>query len=187
MINQAKKIVGLIVLLLVLNSCRQKIEVNKNKPRPMTCLFFFIPDCPASKAVMTPLMKLKEKYQSQGLVVVGILSDPEPNDSILQKVLNENHIDFEIQLDTTLEIAQKRKATTTPQFFLLDSLRNPIYSGLFDNYYYSFGKHRVRVTKNYLEDAIIAYLNDKEPEIKNTQPIGCKINFDHLRLPKTSK
>lgn len=144
----------------------------------MTCVYFFIPDCPACRACLTPIMNLKNTYQKNGLTVIGILSDPLPNDSTLQSVLEENRVDFEIRIDTSLELAGLYQASTTPQFFLLDSIGNTIYSGLIDNYYYSFGKHRVSPTENYLEDAILAHLEGETPSITKTEPIGCKINFD---------
>lgn len=167
--------IGLLVFIACNSGIKQEKTLNKKE---LTCLFFFIPDCPASRACMSPIQELQDKYNSLGLKVKGILSDPHPDDSILNAVLAENKIQFEIIPDTNLALARERGATTTPQFFLLDSLGNLLYSGLIDNYYYSFGKHRATVTKTYLEDAIIAYLSDQAIAVKETEPIGCKINFD---------
>ena len=178
--NPINKSLFVVLLLsgLLFFSCSTTEKRSNLKTKPMRCLFFFIPDCPASRAVMSPIMDLKHKYQTYGLKVSGILSDPSPNDSILKAVLQENKVDFEIINDSSLEIAQTIGATTTPHFFLLDSLNNVLYSGLIDNYYYSFGKHRTAPTKYYLEEAIVSYLKGDPLETKFTDPIGCKINFD---------
>lgn len=175
--------VYLLFLFALLISCgghedtREVFSIKKK----MLCQFFFIPDCPASKACFASIVELEKKYAKNGLEVHGILSDPEPNDSILNLLLNENKVEFKIMRDSTLSIANSSSANTTPQFILYDSIGKPLYSGLIDNYYYEFGKHRVSPTKNYLEDAIISYLNGKEILVKETKPIGCKINFSALK------
>lgn len=180
MILKKYLVLAILFLSFLFSGCSsQSLEADETKAyKPMTCLFFFIPDCPASRACMTPIMKLKDTYEKNGLTVIGVLSDPEPDDSTLQRALQENKIDFEIRNDSSLEIARQYHATTTPQFFLLDSLGSTIYSGLIDNYYYGFGRHRVAATENYLEDAILAHLNGEKMNTLTTKPIGCKINFD---------
>jgi hypothetical protein len=174
-----------ITLALLLVSCETK-HSNENKMNDlvelpshrMRCLFFFIPDCPASKACMAPFGELIRRYESHGLEALGIVSDPKPDTVLLEALLKESRLDLPLVLDTNLEYAHKQGATTTPQFFLLDSLDQVLYSGLIDNYYYAFGKHRARVSENYLQDAIEAYLLGKKIAVKETEAIGCKINYD---------
>ena len=40
----------------------------------MTCLFFFIADCPACKANMLSINRLQQQYMKYGLEIKGILS-----------------------------------------------------------------------------------------------------------------
>lgn len=182
MINPSYRLFFLFVSI-VLMGCNSQEKNNQEilAKKKMLCKFFFIPDCPASKACFASIVKLEKKYAKNGLEVHGILSDPSPNDSILFELLAENKVEFKIIPDSTLSIAKSSSASTTPQFILYDSLGSSIYSGLIDNYYYEFGKHRVSPTINYLEDAIIAYLEGEEILVPETKPIGCKINFDALK------
>ena len=122
------KIASAICILLVSFSfsCTDQNKSYQTAIKPMTCYFFFIPDCPASRATLGPLMALKKKYEKNGLKVIGILSDPSPNDSILNQLLEENKVDFELIKDSSLAYAKSQGANTTPQFFLSDSLGNTL-------------------------------------------------------------
>jgi hypothetical protein len=144
----------------------------------MKCVFFFIPDCPACRASFPHVLDLNRKYGHLGLEMISILSDPAPDDSVLSTTFESYGYDLPIKWDTTLALARSYNATTTPQFLLFDSIGSLVYSGNLNNEYYSFGKHRARITENYLEDAIIGLLTGNNIEISQTDPIGCKINFN---------
>jgi len=144
----------------------------------MTCVFFFIPDCPASKVDMPVIMDLKEKYEEFGFHVKAILADPEPDDSVLNAAIRQFNFTIPIVFDTLLLEARSIGATTTPEVFLFDSHNKLAYSGQVTDYYYSYGKHKNHMEKNYLEDAIIGLLTGTRIEVSRSEPIGCKINFD---------
>ncbi len=144
----------------------------------MTCVFFFIPDCPASKLDMAEMVKLHKKYSNSGLKISAILSDPAPNDSILQRSIKDYRFEIPIKFDSTLALAKLYGATTTPQVFLFDKDSMVVYNGQVTNYYYQYGRHKTKATKYYLEDAIVSLINNQAVEVKTTTPIGCKINFD---------
>lgn len=153
-------------------------DIDSSKHTPMKCVFFFIPDCPASKLDMTEISKLQKNYGKFGLSVSAVLSDPAPNDSVLQRTIKDYSFEIPIIYDSTLAIAKNYGATTTPQVFLFDSDSTLVYSGQITNYYYNYGKHKAKATKFYLEEAILSLRDNKEIEIEMTSPIGCKINFD---------
>jgi len=172
-----------LLLVLVLTNCstqqqQSEIVLADLQPVQMQCLFFFIPDCPACKASIPALMELHKKYAPLGLDITAILSDPAPNDSVLQATIDYYELTVPLQNDSNLAIARKYHASTTPQFMLFDANEKLVYNGKINNYYYQFGKHRKVVTENYLEDAILALLEKREVVVKSTDPIGCKINLD---------
>ena len=142
------------------------------------CVFFFIPDCPASRADMPAIMELSKKYGPQGLKFAAIMSDPEPNDSVLGLAILNYNFTLPVVYDTLLIEARSYGAITTPQVFLFDANDKLVYSGQVNNYYYTLGRHGSRVTKHYLEDAIVSLLEGTIISVPKTSPIGCKINFD---------
>ncbi len=177
-------ILVLIILNISFSSCNRTKEVSKGgsidtlKAQAMSCYFFFIPDCPACKASFQKVSELSKEYAVKGLTVTAVYSDPFPDTLYLKKTLEDYDFDLPVIYDTDLMMARNFSVKATPQFILTDSAKNVVYSGAFDNYYYSLGKHRNVVTEKYLENAIIAVLNNRRPDIKETEPIGCKINYN---------
>lgn len=142
------------------------------------CLFFFLTDCPASKRNFKTILDLNAKYYDQGLRITPILSDPFPDQTSIDSILSHYSFDLPIVYDSSLTIAKQYSATTTPQVMLFNDSGKLVYNGQVDNEYYEFGKHGVRATEDYLLNAIELVLHGMEVEVKQTKPIGCKINFD---------
>ena len=146
----------------------------------LTCYFFFISDCPACRNNLPKVVDLAQRYADQGLEVIGVVSDPELDEDLLQETLETFGVKFEIQRDEDLQIARQHGATVTPQVFLYDASETLLYSGQFDNYYFELGRHRKNITETWLEDAIQAAQGNNLPKVSRTEPIGCVINFDYF-------
>ena len=146
----------------------------------LTCYFFFISDCPACRNNLPKVVDLAERYSDRGLEVIGVVSDPELDEALLEETLETFGVKFPIQRDEDLEIARRHGATVTPQVFLYDAAETLLYSGQFDNYYFELGRHRKNITETWLEDAIQAAHGNAVPTVSRTEPIGCVINFDYF-------
>lgn len=155
------------------NETIAKVQENSGE---LTCYFFFISDCPASRNNLPKMQRISERYPSR-LKVIGIVSDPHLDQTKLDETLNEFDIVFEVICDTNLNIARKHGATVTPQIMLYDGEKR-IYSGKMDDYYIKLGKHKYEPTINYVDLAIQEWKGNKEIQISETSLIGCIINFD---------
>ncbi len=178
-----KQITIFFFLILHLVSCNRdnnsisKGFIKTKKNQHLTCYFFFIPDCPVCKNNFYKVLSLRNKYETRGLEIKAIYSDPFPDSIELKKMVKENSFEIPITIDKDLKIASKFNVRTTPQFILLNESNQTIYNGMIDNYYYLLGKHRNIITRNYLEDAILSALNGTTIETTITESIGCKINY----------
>lgn len=184
-----KKLLILSFLLISFQSCNNAIQ--KNEPnlhfKKMTCYFFFIPDCPVCINNFVKVGELEKKYKLNGLEIRAIYSDPFPDTVQLNKAISESNLKIPITFDSDLKFAKKYNITTTPQFVLIDTLENVLYSGAIDNYYYALGKHRKLTSEKFLASAIESVLKGRKPEIGLTEPIGCKINYNFTRKRIISK
>lgn len=178
-----------LLLLSILGSCSSSVKngdqivsqkIDSVASRELTCYFFFISDCPACRNNLPKVVELDKKYKGKGLEIIGVVSDPELEEELLQEALETFGVEFAILRDDSLDLAREHGATVTPQAFLYDESGRLIYSGLVDNYYYDFGRHRKNITEFYLEDAIQAALEYRSPEITETEPIGCIINLNYF-------
>ncbi len=82
---------------------------------------------------------------------------------------------MEVIVDTNHILTNFLNASVTPECFLLDSNLNILYNGLIDDWIKELGRKRQNIDNNYLEDALSAYLKNKEILNKETKAIGCII------------
>lgn len=151
--------------------------INDKAFKKLTCYFFFIADCPASRNNLPKMVQLGHKYAANGLSIIGVVSEPMPDNEKLQLTLETFHVDFAIEMDSTLALAKTHGATVTPQVMLYNENSELIYSGLLDDYYIDLGTHRKNVKEHYLEQAIVNTLNGEPVTLRKTEPLGCIINF----------
>ena len=75
--------------------------------------------------------------------------------------------------DETQEVALGYGALRTPHYFLFDNERKLRYTGRMDDNPRTPGAE----TTHELRDAIEALLNDKNPPVEKTNPIGCNVKW----------
>jgi len=83
---------------------------------------------------------------------------------------------FPYLFDESQEIAKEFGAGATPEFFVLNRDRKIVYMGAMDD-----SPNAKKVTRRYVEEAVAAALAGKQPEVKETVPIGCRIRFERRR------
>lgn len=178
-IGRFQIVLGLMLLFCCQPAKNKKPEQNfEGKFQNLTCMFFFITDCPASRDAFTDIKSLNTRFERNGLKFDCVLSDPDPQDSAIRAVLKYYEFSFPVQVDSLLEMSMKYGASTTPQVILIDSLGHVKYSGAINNRYYKYGKHSEKVSESYLSDAIESILLGNEVIIPTTKPVGCRINYN---------
>ena len=131
--------------------------------------------CPVAKSYEERLKTLTEKQKDSGVAVVAISPSIFPADSLekMKERAAEQKYNFDYLSDASQQVGQAWGARVTPQVFLLDAERKVLYMGAIDDSMYTD-----RVKEHYLADAITAALAGKSPEITETRPFGCPIEYE---------
>ncbi|MDG2454999.1 MAG: thioredoxin fold domain-containing protein [Bacteroidia bacterium] len=168
-----------LLLLLGIIACGKK-PMNTSfrkliKAKEYTVLMFIAPDCPMCKTLSTPFSKLIDEYPNVQFLMVhsGMHYDPMEINMFATETKIKNHI-FR---DYNYEVATQLGATVTPEFFLIDSAANPIYSGLLDDRLLTLGNYKQQWNKHYLKEALDAILDGKKPELTKTNAVGCVLEY----------
>ena len=149
--------------------------LDELKEAKAVVLVFTCNHCPVAKNYENRLNALVEKYKKQKVEVVAVSVSSYEDDNLeaMKKRATEKKYAFQYLQDPSQKIGQKFGALCTPHVFLLDAKRQIAYMGKIDDEIYED-----KVTERYLNDAIDAVLAGKKPEVDETKPVGCPIQFD---------
>ena len=78
-------------------------------------------------------------------------------------------------IDSTRKIANRIRATVTPEAVVIDNQGQVRYRGRIDNFYAALGKPRQQVTAHDLRDALDAVLAGRPVAVPETKALGCYI------------
>lgn len=134
--------------------------------------------CPYAKLYEDRIIALDKKYAPMGYPVIAINpNDPEvqPEDSFDKMVdrAKEKGFTFPYLFDDGQEVYPKFGATRTPHVYLLDKGLVVRYIGAIDD----SPQDADAVESRYVESAIDALENGKDPEPAVTKAIGCSIKY----------
>ncbi len=132
--------------------------------------------CPYAVMYEDRLIDFHNRFAPKGYPVIAINpNDPavEPEDSFegMKTRAQEKEFPFLYLFDEQQEIYPQFGATKTPHIFLLDKDLVVRYIGAIDNN----ARDASAVTEKYLENAIEAIENGKNPEPSMTKAVGCSI------------
>ena len=133
--------------------------------------------CPYVQAWEGRMIALASEYAERGFRLVEIASnDAEayPDDSFeeMKKRAERRGFTFDYLLDETQQLARTLGSERTPEVFLFGPERTLVYHGAIDD-----NRDDRTVTKHYLRDAIEAVLAGREPDVKETPPVGCTVKW----------
>ena len=110
------------------------------------------------------------------LVAINVNKVAEDLPDEMAKRAKAKDFTFPYLFDESQEIAKEFGAGATPEFFVLNRDRKIVYMGAMDD-----SPNAKKVTRRHVEEAVIAALAGRQPEIKETVPIGCRIRFERRR------
>jgi peroxiredoxin len=134
--------------------------------------------CPYAEAYEDRLIAIANKYQPLGFPVIAInpnapeMMRTDDFNGIRKRAL-EKQFPFPYLQDSLQQVYPRFGAQRTPHVFLLDSEYIVRYIGTIDD----SAADEKRVKKRYLEDAIEAVLQGREPNPTLTKAVGCPIWF----------
>lgn len=145
----------------------KNIELKLSSKKP-TVFYFLSAWCPCSQGTFDHLNSLQEKYKNFDFV--GFHSSVAiPKEDALA-YFSKFKIDFPIIQDKKVEYADKYKAVKTPHVFIYSPQGDILFQGGATN-----SRNPKKASKFYLQDALKALSEGKEPPVKNAKTIGCYI------------
>ena len=76
-----------------------------------------------------------------------------------------------------MQFTAKLEAKIGPSCFLINQNGNVVYKGRIDDWLFALGKKRLVVTEKNLEEAIISTIKNEPVKIRETNPIGCILEY----------
>lgn len=131
--------------------------------------------CPVAKAYEERLIELTKRFEKRGVATVAISVSLFEADDLpaMKKLAAEKKYPFAYLHDPEQKIGAAYGALCTPSVFVLDAERKIAYMGKFDDSMYED-----RVEEHFLQDAVEAVLAGRKPEVAETKPFGCPIDYD---------
>ena len=153
----------------------RQYQLSSFKEAKFLILVFMCNHCPVAKSYEARILELNQKYQSAGGRVVAINVSNYEADKLpeMKKRAQEKKYTFPYLYDGSQQLGRAYGVTNTPQVFLLDQQRRIAYMGRIDD---STVPEKVR--ERFLEAAIEAVLKGQEPDVTETKPVGCEIQYD---------
>lgn len=158
----------------------KKHSLSDLKAKGVVVVVFTCNSCPYAVDYEHRLVALAKKRAGTdskvALIAINVNKVPEDLPDEMAKRAKTKGFTFPYLFDESQEIAKKFGAGATPEFFVLNRDREVVYMGAMDD-----NPAAKKVTRRYVEEAIAAALEGKQPEVKETVPIGCRIRFERRR------
>ncbi len=141
---------------------------------PVVVVAFIANHCPMATAYLPRWKRLVADFEDKGVTFVAISSSRFPADSLehMKTHIKKHRFTFDYLHDGSQKIGRAYGVFRTPTFFVLDAERHVRYMGAFDN-----NQESDRVEHHYLRDAVQSVLGKRDPEVTETLPFGCEIEY----------
>jgi len=158
----------------------KKYSLSDFKDKEVLVLVFTCNTCPYAVDYEDRLVAFATQYTGKdkpvALVAVNVNKVEEDLPPAMKKRAEKKGFTFPYLFDESQQIARDYGAGTTPEFFVLNQDREVVYMGAMDD-----SPMPEKVEKRYVETAVQAALNGKQPAVQETVPIGCRIRFERKR------
>jgi peroxiredoxin len=141
---------------------------------PAIVLIFISTKCPVSNAYDERMVSLYKEYLSRGVVFLGINANSQENAEDIKSHAHEHGFLFPVLKDKDNIIADKLKASVTPEVFVCDSSLTVLYHGRIDD-----SRREADVTSRDLHSALDGILSGKPVAVTETKAFGCSIKRIH--------
>jgi peroxiredoxin len=132
--------------------------------------------CPVAQAYEDRLVAISRDYASRGVRLVAINCNRLAADQLpaMQERANAKKFDFPYLFDERQQVGRNYGARVTPEVFVLDPQRRIAYLGAIDDNWQA----ATQAKKLYLREALDALLAGQKPELAETKPVGCGIQYE---------
>ncbi|MBI4903157.1 MAG: redoxin domain-containing protein [Acidobacteria bacterium] len=135
-----------------------------------TVVVFYSTICPISNEYNERIARFHREYSLKGVqVLVANANQNEPKDQI-EKHTRDAEFEFPVFIDSANAVADRLKASVTPEAFVLDSKGVVRYHGPIDD-----ARNIARIKAHLLRDAVDAVLAGKPVARPEAKAFGCTI------------
>ena len=139
-------------------------------------IFFVQTDCPISNSYAPEIQRVCKAYASKGVSCTLAYEDVKVDAAAVRKHMGEyGYTGVAATIDASRAIADRARATITPEAVVVDTKGDIRYRGRIDNFYAALGKPRQHVTEHDLVDALDAVLAGRPVPKPETDALGCFI------------
>ena len=162
------------------------LALSDLKKREVVVVVFTCNSCPYAVDYEERLIEFVKEHctKDSGVSLVAINVNKVEADlpAAMKKRAEEQKFNFPYLFDETQKIAKDYGAGFTPECFVLDRERKIVYMGAMDD-----SPDATKVKRRYVEEAVVAALAGKLPEVKESVPIGCRIRFERRRRERSKE
>lgn len=135
------------------------------------------PTCPITQLYTNAFEEFAEEYAGQGVKVIGVYAGPFMHQEEAAAFAAEAGLDFPQVVDDDCLLSVALQARVTPECFITDPEGKVVYRGALDDRPVRQGRKKPGATRNYLSDAMDAYLATGKPQ-KEVVAVGCIVECD---------
>lgn len=156
-------------------SQEQKIDYSNDT---IFVYVLMLEDCVICQNYTLALKELHKTYASDKLRFTGLFPNKFSNRKKIAAYKEKYEIPFELKMDYFKTRTKKMGAKVTPTVAVYNQTKDEIlYRGRIDNTYFRVGKRRTITTTSELADALLAISENRAITVKETEAVGCLINF----------
>ncbi len=133
-------------------------------------IIFVATECPVSNAYNSRMEAIYNNYKDKNMALLGINSNKVENIVRIKDHAKSNGLTFPILKDEKNIIADKFRASVTPEVFVLNNNFEILYHGRIDD-----SRDESEVEKKDLRNALDEILSDKQVSDPVTKAFGCTI------------
>jgi len=133
-------------------------------------IMFIATRCPVSNAYNSRMVSLFDDYKDKGVDFLAINSNKQEDVDEIEKHAKENGFDFPVLKDQENVIADRFKASVTPEIYVLNSNFDILYHGRIDD-----SRREKNVESQDLRKALDEILAGKNVSKMETKAFGCSI------------
>lgn len=145
----------------------------------ITVYLFLLDECVICHSYMPLINELFLDYQSEDIQFVGIFPNTSSKYAGIEKFKQTHDIQFVLKTDHYKKLSRYFDVKVTPEVVVYRHRDQQIlYQGRIDNNFVQIGKRRRVVTTHELANALQSIVENQVIEVKNTESVGCFINFN---------
>ena len=137
------------------------------------------PECPISNSYLPKLNRLHVDLREHGMELIGVVPSVAASRQSIDAFQRKFSVGFPIVPDAQQSLCRDLNATHTPQAILVNAAGTVVYSGRIDDRFTRIAGQQREVRHDSLQLAVGSFLNGESPEVSETEPVGCHIEFLH--------